>query len=121
MKDENGHTVLHWAALSGDVKAAKWLVENGADPNAQADNLQTPLFWACTRGNLDTALFLLKDEQGQTRADINHQDSVGATPVMIAIQFLNCKAVVAQTIDRQIKGTEMVMLLAHLGADLSIP
>ena len=80
-------------------------------------------FWACTRGNLDTVLLLLsKDENGRPLAEINRQDTKGATPVTIAIQFLSSKAEeVPPTFDRQIKGTEMVMLLTHLGADLSIP
>ena len=109
MKDEGGYSVLHWAALSGDLAAAKWLLEMGSDSDPQGDNLQTPLFWACTRGNFDTVLLLLsKGENGEPLADINHKDSVGATPVMIAIQFLNCNATVAHTIDRQIKATEMV-------------
>ena len=109
MKDETGESILHWAALNGDVTAAKWLLEIGVERDAQADNLQTPLFWACTRGNFDTVLLLLsKGENGEPLADINHKDSVGATPVMIAIQFLNCNATVAHTIDRQIKATEMV-------------
>ena len=86
----------------------KWLLEMGSDSDPQGDNLQTPLFWACTRGNFDTVLLLLsKGENGEPLADINHKDSVGATPVMIAIQFLNCKAAVAHTVDRQIKATEV--------------
>ena len=67
MKDETGESILHWAALNGDVTAAKWLLEIGVERDAQADNLQTPLFWACTRGNLDMVLLLLsKDENGRS-------------------------------------------------------
>ena len=45
MKDETGESILHWAALNGDVTAAKWLLEIGVERDAQADNLQTPLYF----------------------------------------------------------------------------
>ena len=59
VRDEQGYSVFHWAALLGDLDAAKWLLESHADPDAKATNLHTPLFMACQRGNIDIVLLLL--------------------------------------------------------------
>ena len=39
VRDDEGFSVLHWAALGGDLDAAKWLLESHADPDVKAANL----------------------------------------------------------------------------------
>ena len=43
MRPGQGRTVLHGAANRGTIKAVKWLLQNGADPNAFDGGGRTPL------------------------------------------------------------------------------
>ena len=50
-KDEDGITLLHWAAFNNRCRIARALIDNGADINAVDKHLNTPLHFACLNGN----------------------------------------------------------------------
>eukprot|EP00929_Paragymnodinium_shiwhaense_P008728 TRINITY_DN112694_c0_g1_i1.p1 TRINITY_DN112694_c0_g1~~TRINITY_DN112694_c0_g1_i1.p1 ORF type:complete len:594 (-),score=87.01 TRINITY_DN112694_c0_g1_i1:68-1849(-) len=79
--DDQGHTMLHWAALAGKTDFISAGLAAGADPNVAAHNGQTQLMWAMIRSRIPAAKRLL-----QARADLYAKDSLGATPLILAIQ-----------------------------------
>jgi len=79
--EEDGHTLLHWAALAGEVPFMQRGIDAGAVVDVQAANLQTPLMWAVIRGHVDVARVLIANG-----ANIYHKDSFGATPMILAVQ-----------------------------------
>ena len=54
-RDDAGHTILHWAALAGDGEMMTWLLERGAEPEAEAANQQTPLYCSASGKAPDSA------------------------------------------------------------------
>lgn len=80
-RDEDGHSLLHWAALVGNNEFVTAALANGIAVDSLATNLQSPLMWAVLRGHTTTARLLL--EKG---ADSRLKDSLGATAMIIAIQ-----------------------------------
>jgi len=79
--DDEGHSLLHWAALVGCTDFAKLCLERDVPVDTIANNKQTPLMWAVLRGHVTTARLLL-----DSNANLRAQDSLGATPLMIAVQ-----------------------------------
>ncbi|MBI1216666.1 MAG: hypothetical protein GC185_12720 [Alphaproteobacteria bacterium] len=57
---DNGETRLYQAARSGNVKAVKRLLKQGADPDAQAGNGLSPLHQAAFWGETEIVDLLLK-------------------------------------------------------------
>lgn len=56
----DGITGLHWAAINNRIQLVKYLVDNGADPNALGGELRaTPLHWACRNGLVYIVDYLL--------------------------------------------------------------
>ena len=55
----NGRTLLHAASADGLVDVAQWLLDIGADANAQADNGGTPLYFAAMNGHSELVRILL--------------------------------------------------------------
>lgn len=80
-KDEDGHSLLHWAALVGAVDFVQVALEHGLSVDVLANNKQTPLMWAVLRGHVGVAKVCL-----DAKANLQLHDSLGATPIMIAIQ-----------------------------------
>ncbi len=71
----DGMTALHFAAQNGDTDVVRYLVEHGADINAQDDILsRSVIHLAAENGNLDCIKYLT--EQG---ANLLDRDSYGAT------------------------------------------
>ena len=68
------NTVIHYAALMGDLNRVKLLVEKGADFNTKNKRGETVLFYAVQSGNLELVKFLV--EKG---ADVNAKDEDGKT------------------------------------------
>ncbi|CAO3697969.1 hypothetical protein G6F70_002731 [Rhizopus microsporus] len=73
-KDEDGLSVLHYAADRGYLDIVKHLIDAGADINIQSDDQETPLHLACISEQLGVAKLLiekgcnrdLKDAEGKT-------------------------------------------------------
>jgi len=52
---QQGYTLLHFAAETGDVDLANWCLEHYADPDMQDDHGRTPMQMAQARGNHQVA------------------------------------------------------------------
>lgn len=80
-KGPGGWSVLHLSSYFGHLEAVAWLIEAGADVNAQAGQGITPLHLAASRGHREIAQTLLakgadrsiKADNGQTAADLARQ------------------------------------------------
>ena len=55
----NGRTLLHAASADGLADVAQWLLDIGADANAQVDGRRTPLYFAAMNGHLEPVQILL--------------------------------------------------------------
>ncbi len=73
---------LHLAALNDNTEIAAFLLQNGADVNARADEAETPLHIAAQRNNRDLVKLLLLH-----KADVNTLDSKHRTPADRATQW----------------------------------
>jgi len=79
--DTDGYTLLHWGALTGNELLVKQGLAEGAEADAAAANLQTPLMWAVIKGGVGVARLLLN-----SGANPHAKDSMGATAFILAIQ-----------------------------------
>jgi len=89
---DNGTTALHWAL--DDLTVVTFLLENGADANAQDNRMgNTPLHWAVTR-NIEGVVKLLVKHT----ADPNIKNAQGETALSLAQEkkFGNISAVLKQ-------------------------
>jgi len=77
-KAKYGWRPLHFAANNGHVDVVRFLLEKGANVNAQDHRGRTPLHLAALDGHVDVVRFLL--EKG---ANVNAQDHRGRTPLCI--------------------------------------
>lgn len=80
-QDEDGHSLLHWAALVGNKDFVDAGLVHRVPVDSVAKNLQTPLMWAVLRGRVAVARQLLA-----AKASLTAKDSLGATALMIAVQ-----------------------------------
>ena len=97
--DEYGRTLLHYAALYGDLDGTQRLLAEGAIPGCADDNGWTPLHFAVQEGHVDIAQVLLS-----AGADVDAADSNGNTPLSGAV--FNSKG----------RG-DLIRLLREFGAD----
>lgn len=82
--DENGMTLLHWAAWAGHTDICKFLLDNGADINVRCKKGWTPLHWATFNGHIDTCKLLidagadpyLPKNDGETAMDLCRNDGL---------------------------------------------
>ena len=79
LQDEDGETILHWAAGNAHNDVLTRLIVMGADVNHQNRAGQTPLFRAAKRGH--TAIVRIMMESG---ADPGIPDNNGVTPSHVA-------------------------------------
>jgi ankyrin repeat protein len=82
LSDKNGETPLMMASINGDLPLVKTLVLKN---RAQLDHISwTPLHYACAKGHLDVAQFLLANG-----AMVDSLSLGGTTPLMMAVQSGN--------------------------------
>lgn len=67
VRDDRGYTTLHLASDYGRLRALKWLLKNGADPNTQTDFGETPLDLAASKGHVDVVKHLANDAKVAAR------------------------------------------------------
>ncbi|WP_231970353.1 ankyrin repeat domain-containing protein [Polynucleobacter necessarius] len=98
LSNKYGETPLMIASIEGDLPMVKTLV---LQKHARIDHIGwTPLHYACTRGHLNVAQFLVSNG-----ADVNSLSTSGSTPLMMAVQSGN---------------EELIKYLLDKGADLQI-
>ena len=74
-------TLLHAASADGLVDVAQWLLDIGADVNAQEKNHRTPLHLAATNGRLEIVRMLLGHGVDVNGAAATHQSTYNSTPL----------------------------------------
>jgi len=79
---DQGWTPLHCAAIAGNVEIAKFLIDQGAEPDKKDFWGLTPLFWAIRSGSGELVKLLL-----ESGSDIHIKDSQGFTPIRWAEQM----------------------------------
>jgi uncharacterized protein len=77
--DENGRTMLSWAAQQGNLEIVKILLRNGAEINScDSESMESPLHNAIIEDNIETALYLIDNG-----ADLKMYDVAGRTPLHV--------------------------------------
>lgn len=85
MKDQEGSTPLHMAAMHGQKDVAYFLLEQGAQVESQNKAGMTPLHMASRSGSAEVAMLLLQQSKLQKEAKhIDSTDKEGATPLHTA-------------------------------------
>ncbi|CAD6187396.1 unnamed protein product [Caenorhabditis auriculariae] len=80
--DDDGCSLLHWAAINNRIDVIKILISYGGDPNKLGGVLvSSPLHWAARNGHVAVCAVLVK-----AGAVCNVRDAQGYTPVHLAIQ-----------------------------------
>jgi ankyrin repeat protein len=97
VRDESNRTALIWAACNSRNGVMQLLLEKGADPDAEANNLMTPLIACIIQGNAEGITLLARHG-----ADLERPGG-GSTPVHQALGWMN---------------PEIVVTLVRLGADM---
>lgn len=86
--NSEGETPVHQAAKYNQMEALRFLVEQGGDVNARANQRTTPLHLAAAFGEIEAVKYLL--EKG---AEVDPREETGMTPVMGA-QARNHRAII---------------------------
>ncbi|WCR58086.1 ankyrin repeat domain-containing protein [Wolbachia endosymbiont of Ctenocephalides felis wCfeJ] len=81
VRNEKGHTLLHYAAVVGPIEEIDYFIEKGIDINSTSNNGSTPLHTAALYGCFPTAKYLV--EKG---ADVNALDDSDNSPLDLASQ-----------------------------------
>lgn len=98
LKDENGKTALHWAAVFGRAEIFSEMLAMGADINAIDAYGLKPLHYACMNGHTDVARLILDQTQD---ADLNTPaGKEGRTPLLMAAGRTGAYDLAALLIDR---------------------
>jgi ankyrin repeat protein len=80
-KDNKGISALHWACNAKyiDIKIVKYLVSHGANINDVDINGETPLIFACRKGDYEAVKYLISKG-----ANINKKNKRGISPAEMA-------------------------------------
>ncbi|XP_078079030.1 fibronectin type 3 and ankyrin repeat domains protein 1 [Mustelus asterias] len=81
-RDNGGSSALHWAADGEHLSVIEWMIKDGCKVDiTDGHSLWTPLMRvAALNGNTEVASILIK-----AGANVNLQDRMGKTPLMIAV------------------------------------
>lgn len=84
LKDKDGETPLHWAAMNGHYEVVKYLVTHGAQVGAKASGYQdnTPLHDAALNGHQRVVEYLVSKG-----AEVDAKKTDGATPLIDAAAY----------------------------------
>jgi ankyrin repeat protein len=80
-ESESGFSALHFASGFNATRIIIILLENGADPNVQAENGWTPLHNAARYGHIGASQALIYGG-----AEVDMPDNEGLTPIMVLIK-----------------------------------
>ncbi|XP_048459628.1 probable protein S-acyltransferase 23 [Rhincodon typus] len=82
--DENGHTLVHWAALTASISLLRYMVDLRLPVNlpSRSELKQRPIHWAAVKGHVTVAEILL-----QAGVSVDERDQRGCTPLIIASQY----------------------------------
>ncbi|XP_076837477.1 transient receptor potential cation channel subfamily A member 1a isoform X2 [Brachyhypopomus gauderio] len=86
--DEDGNTPLHWAVQRGQMEGCAVLLDLGADPNVLNKSVLSPLHLAVSLRQND----LVKRLLSHNRTDVNLEDDLGNTPLILAASVDNHEA-----------------------------
>jgi serine/threonine-protein phosphatase 6 regulatory ankyrin repeat subunit B len=119
--DAQGHTALHWAAMSSQEETVAFLLAQGAQANSRDLSSRTPLMLACEKGHLGVVQVLVQHmgDQGLEEADENgltalHWAALGGHEETVA--FLLSKGAPANSKDTDGQTPLMVACLeGHVG------
>ena len=98
-RSENEKTPLHFSAQGGHRELVAFLIEKGADVNAENIASETPLHYAAAMGHRDVVDLLIS-----RGAALNSGTSNGSTPLHYAANFGN---------------SEIIQVLVESGADIN--
>lgn len=82
-EEDNGNTLIHYAAQWNAIQCIRLLVERGAQVNQQSQERDAPLLLAAERGNIKIAEFLLAHNASVNVK--NHPKKGELTPFLLAI------------------------------------
>ncbi|XP_072113096.1 uncharacterized protein [Mobula birostris] len=82
--DEKGHTLVHWAALTGSISLLSYLVDLRLPLNlpSRSEPAQRPIHWAAVKGHITVIDILL-----QAGVSLDERDQKGCTPLILASQY----------------------------------
>lgn len=80
IKDKTNKTLLHFA-VTKSVQITEYLIQNGADVDAEDKSFRSPIFLSCVAGNRDTTMFLLGN-----KCKVNLRDEIGLSPLGICLR-----------------------------------
>jgi len=100
IKDDQGRTLLHLAAVAGHLEMVRWLIGRGVEVDARTAQMSTPLMHASLAGKTDIVRLLLA-----RGADIGARDSYQRTVFIL--------------VARERGDTNMARILLDAGADIN--
>ncbi|XP_059821085.1 uncharacterized protein LOC132391646 [Hypanus sabinus] len=82
--DEKGHTLAHWAALTGSRSLLSYLADLRLPLNlpSRSEPAQRPIHWAAVKGHITVIDILL-----QAGVSLDERDQKGSTPLIVASQY----------------------------------
>ena len=145
-KDKNGQNLMHYAAKKGQIELFDFLLTKGGELNSEDNKSFTPIFVAIENNNLNLMKYLINEKNisanSKTKqnlyllhcvskfehvkslkyliykgADINIYNEINGSPLEIAINFNNVKAVkvlIDNKVDISYFSKEKVLILFNI-------
>ncbi|XP_059170532.1 uncharacterized protein LOC131952064 isoform X1 [Physella acuta] len=84
LRDDKGHTPVHWACLGGHTAILRYMIENKVpiDEPSSNDLGAKPIHWACVNGHI-----AIVDILTQAGVDLDSVDHKNCTPLIVAAQY----------------------------------
>lgn len=91
---ESGMTLLHYAAMKGNLDMTKYLLSKGAKVNARTKNNETALLWACANVEPEVVPILLEhgadpniESEGDTPLKLMRQSGLPQAKAMVKLML----------------------------------